>query len=55
MLDQGQWLWIVHDDEIVLDKIAHAVFVNHLLEDFLFDLGEIDFAPLQRVVHLFGD
>jgi hypothetical protein len=37
VFNQRQRLRIVHDDKIVLDKIAHAVLVNHLLENFLFD------------------
>ena len=55
MLDQRQWLRVVHDDKIVPDKIAQAVFVNYLLKDFLFDAGKIDLGPLQRIVHLLGD
>ena len=37
MLDQRQWVRVVHDDELVLEKIADAVFVNHLFVDFFFD------------------
>ena len=45
----------MNDDEIVLEEIAHAIFADHLLKDLLFDAGEIDFAALQRVMHLFRD
>ena len=55
MLDQGQRLRVVHNHEIVLQKIADAVFVNDLFVNFLLDAGEIDLSALQRVVHFLGD
>ena len=55
MLDQWQRLRVVHNHEIVLEKIAHAVFVNDLFKNFLFDSGQIDLPALKRVVHLFRD
>jgi hypothetical protein len=55
MLDQRQRLRVVHDDKIVVEKIPHAVLVNHLLEDFLFDSRKIDFSTLKCIVHFLGD
>jgi hypothetical protein len=55
VFNQRQRLRIVHDHEIVLEKIAHAVLINYLLENFLFDAGEIDFSALERVMHFFCD
>ena len=46
-------LRIVNDYKIVIQKIARAVFVDHLLENLFFDAGEIDLATLERVVHFF--
>jgi hypothetical protein len=45
----------VHNDEVVIEKVAHAVLVNHLFENLLFDLGEIDFSTLKGIVHLLRD
>ena len=36
-------------------KIANAVLVNDLLDNFLFDAGQIDLTSLQGVVHFLGD
>ena len=55
MLDQRQRLRIVHNDEVVVEKIAHTVLVNHLFENFLFDAGEIDPGALERVVDFLCD
>ena len=55
MLNQGQRLRVVHNDEVVLEKIAHTVLVNHFFENFLFDGGEINPAALERVVHFLRD
>src|SRR5437763_11512092 len=55
MLDQRQRLRVVDNHEIVLEKIADAVFVNDLFKNFLFDSGQIDLPALKRVVHLFRD
>ena len=55
MLDQRQWLRVVHNNEVVIEKVAHAILVDDLLEDLFFDLGEIDFSALEGVVHLLRD
>ena len=55
MLNQGQRLRVVHNDEVVLEKIAHTVLVNHFFENFFFDGGEINPAALERVVHFLRD
>src|SRR4030095_1166975 len=55
MLDQGERLRVVHDDEVVIEKVADAILVNHLLEDIFFDLGKIDFCTLQGIVHFLRD
>jgi hypothetical protein len=55
MLDQRQRLRVVHNDEVVIEKVAHAVLVNHLLENFLFNLGEIDLSTLKGIVHFLCD
>jgi hypothetical protein len=55
MLEQRERLRIVHDDKIVIEKIAHAVLVNHLLEDLFLDPGKIDFSSLKSIVHLLRD
>ncbi len=43
----------MHDDEVVPDEIAHAILINDLLADFLFDAGKVDVSALQGVVHFF--
>jgi hypothetical protein len=55
MLDQRQWLRVVHNDKVVIEKVANAVLVNHLLENFFFDAREINFSALKGVVHLLRD
>ena len=55
MVDQRKRLRVVHDNKIVLEKIAHAVLVNDLLENFFFDAGEIDLCALEGVVHFLRD
>ena len=51
MLDQGERLRVVHNDEVVIEKVADAILVNHLFEDLFFDLGKIDFSALEGIVH----
>jgi len=55
MLDQRQWLRIVHHNKVVIEKVAQAVLVDHLLENLFFDFGEIDFCALESIVHLLRD
>jgi len=31
-----QWLRVVHNNEVVIEKVAHAILVDHLLEDLFF-------------------
>src|SRR5919198_3285730 len=45
----------MHNDKVVIEKVSDAVLVNHLLEDFLFDLGQIDFSSLKGIVHFLRD
>ena len=45
----------MHNDEVVIEKVAKAVLVDHLLEDFFFDLGKIDFCTLKSIVHFLRD
>ena len=55
VLDQGERLRVVHNDEVVIEKVADAILVNHLFENFLFDAGEIDPGALERVVDFLCD
>jgi len=55
MLNQRQWLRVVHNNEVVVEKIAHAVLVNHLFEDLFLDPGKIDFSALKGIVHFLRD
>ena len=55
MPDQRKRLRIVHDHKIVVQEIAHAVLVNHLFINFLFDAGQVDLGALERVVHFLCD
>src|SRR4030095_2350781 len=37
MLDQRKRLRVMHDDEVVIEKVADAVLVKHLFKNFFFD------------------
>ena len=55
MLDERQRLRVVHDHHVMIEMQARRVFERHLLVDLHLQVGEIDVAALQGVVHFLGD
>src|SRR6516162_10026228 len=55
MVNQGQWLGIVHYDHVVVDAVPNGVFEIHLFENARLYFRKVNVGALQSVVHFLRD
>jgi hypothetical protein len=55
VLDHGEGLRIMNDDEIVVKMVSDGVLTDHIFVDLPFLARHMEIPPLEPVVHLLGD
>ena len=55
MVNQGQWLGIVHHDHVLVDAVPNGVFEIHLFENARLYFGKVNVGALKSVVHFLRD
>ena len=55
MVNQGQWLGIVHHNHVVVDAVPNRVFEIHLFENACLYFGKVNVGALEGVMHFLGD